>query len=282
MLTMKKTVFAAALALTGVVATQQAFAAIALDRTRVVYNGEEKSISLNISNENKNLPYLAQAWIEDAQGNKVTSPLTVLPPVQRLEAGAKSQVKVQASAAAATLPQDKETLFYFNLREIPPRSNKPNTLQIALQTRIKLFYRPAAIALDKTQAAEGDWAEKVTLTRQGDKLVVNNPTPYFLTIVEGAPSVKGNPVAFEPVMVSPKGSATIAASAAAFGNSPVLTYVNDYGDVRKSSSAAALQPARRNCSKTKTKRQLRNSDEKDGSYYRAGRSAWRHRACDGR
>lgn len=229
MLTMKKTVFAAALALTGVVTIQQAFAAIALDRTRVVYNGEEKSISLNISNENKNLPYLAQAWIEDAQGNKITGPLTVLPPVQRVEAGAKSQVKVQASAATATLPQDKETLFYFNLREIPPRSNKPNTLQIALQTRIKLFYRPAAIALDKTQAAEGDWVEKVTLTRQGDKLVVNNPTPYFLTIVEGAPSVKGNPVAFEPVMVSPKGSATIAASAAAFGNSPVLTYVNDYG-----------------------------------------------------
>ncbi len=229
MLTMKKTVFAAALALTGVVTTQQAFAAIALDRTRVVYNGEEKSISLNISNENKNLPYLAQAWIEDAQGNKITGPLTVLPPVQRVEAGAKSQVKVQASAATATLPQDKETLFYFNLREIPPRSNKPNTLQIALQTRIKLFYRPAAIALDKTQAAEGDWVEKVTLTRQGDKFVVNNPTPYFLTIVEGAPSVKGNPVAFEPVMVSPKGSATIAASAAAFGSSPVLTYVNDYG-----------------------------------------------------
>ncbi|EPN9365156.1 fimbria/pilus periplasmic chaperone [Cronobacter muytjensii] len=229
MLSMRNTIFTAALALTGVMATQQAFAAIALDRTRVVYNGEEKSISLNISNENKNLPYLAQAWIEDAQGNKITGPLTVLPPVQRIEAGAKSQVKVQASSAAGTLPQDKETLFYFNLREIPPRSNKPNTLQIALQTRIKLFYRPAAIALDKTQAAEGDWVEKVTLTRQGDKFVVNNPTPYFLTIVEGAPSAKGKPVGFEPVMVSPKGSATIAASAAAFGNSPVLTYVNDYG-----------------------------------------------------
>lgn len=34
MLTMKKTIFAAALALSGVMATQQAFAAIALDRTR--------------------------------------------------------------------------------------------------------------------------------------------------------------------------------------------------------------------------------------------------------
>ncbi|ELY3543084.1 fimbria/pilus periplasmic chaperone [Cronobacter turicensis] len=229
MLTINKTVFAAALALAGVMATQQAFAAIALDRTRVVYNGGEKSISLSISNENKNLPYLAQAWIEDAQGNKVTSPLNVLPPVQRVEAGAKSQVKVQASAAVASLPQDKESLFYFNLREIPPRSNKPNTLQIALQTRIKLFYRPAAIALDKTQAANGDWVEKVTLARQGDKYVVNNPTPYFLTIVEGAASAKGKPVGFEPVMIAPKGSTAIEASAAALGNTPVLTYVNDYG-----------------------------------------------------
>ncbi|ELY2742250.1 fimbria/pilus periplasmic chaperone [Cronobacter turicensis] len=229
MLTINKTVFAAALALAGVITTQQAFAAIALDRTRVVYNGGEKSISLNISNENKNLPYLAQAWIEDAQGNKINSPLNVLPPVQRVEAGAKSQVKVQASPALAALPQDRESLFYFNLREIPPRSNKPNTLQIALQTRIKLFYRPAAIVLDKTQAANGDWVEKVTLTRQGDKYVVNNPTPYFLTIVEGSSSAKGSLIGFQPIMVSPKGNASIEASAAAFGNNPVLTYVNDYG-----------------------------------------------------
>ncbi|EMA4138417.1 molecular chaperone [Cronobacter turicensis] len=229
MLTINKTVFAAALALAGVMTTQQAFAAIALDRTRVVYNGGEKSISLNISNENKNLPYLAQAWIEDAQGNKINSPLNVLPPVQRVEAGAKSQVKVQASPVLAALPQDRESLFYFNLREIPPRSNKPNTLQIALQTRIKLFYRPAAIVLDKTQAAEGEWVEKITLTRQGDKFVVNNPTPYYLTIVEGSPSAKGGLAGFQPIMVSPKGNAAIEASAAALGNNPVLTYVNDYG-----------------------------------------------------
>ena len=209
--------------------TAQAYAAIALDRTRVVYNGEAKSLSLNISNENKNLPYLAQAWIEDAQGTKISSPLTVLPPVQRVEPGAKSQVKVQATPAISALPQDRETLFYFNLREIPPRSTKSNTLQIALQTRIKLFYRPAGIALDKTQAAEGEWVEGVTLSREGDKYVVNNPTPYFLTIIEGAASIKGKPVGFEPVMVNPKGNATIEASATTLGTNPVFTYVNDYG-----------------------------------------------------
>lgn len=225
----KKNLSVLALGISGILVAQQANAAIALDRTRVIVNGGEKSVSLNISNENKNLPYLAQGWIEDAHGNKISSPMTVLPPVQRLEAGARSQVKVQTSPAMSALPQDRETLFYFNLREIPPRSNKPNVLQIALQTRIKLFYRPQAIALDKTQAANGDWVEKVMLTRQGDKYVVNNPSPYYLTIVEGRPTAKGNPVAFQPIMVAPKGQTTIEASASALGNAPVLTYVNDYG-----------------------------------------------------
>ncbi|HBI10841.1 MAG TPA: molecular chaperone, partial [Franconibacter pulveris] len=70
MLTTPKNVSVVAAALLAALTAQQACAAIALDRTRVVYNGGEKSVSLNISNENKKLPYLAQAWIEDAQGNK--------------------------------------------------------------------------------------------------------------------------------------------------------------------------------------------------------------------
>src|SRR5471030_511836 len=96
---------------------QSAFAAIALDRTRVIYDGSQKSLSLNVSNENKQLPYLAQGWIEDAKGNKISSPLAVLPPVQRIEPGAKSQVKLQGMPATKLLAQDRESLFYFNLRE---------------------------------------------------------------------------------------------------------------------------------------------------------------------
>lgn len=58
----------------------EANAAIALDRTRVIFNGNEKTISLNVTNQNKELPYLAQGWVEDANGVKIESPLTVLPP----------------------------------------------------------------------------------------------------------------------------------------------------------------------------------------------------------
>ncbi|WP_312847923.1 fimbria/pilus periplasmic chaperone [Serratia proteamaculans] len=213
--------------LLSVLGIQQAQAAIALDRTRVVFNGTEKSVSLNISNENKQLPYLAQGWVEDAQGTKINSPLTVLPPVQRLEPGAKSQIKVQGLPAVSQLAQDRETLFYFNLREIPPKSDKPNTLQLALQTRIKLFYRPKAIAVTTDMAP---WQEQITLTRLGNKYQVNNPTAYYVTLVDGSSSVKGEGAkGFEPLMVAPKGSSTISVDAAALGNNPVLTYINDYG-----------------------------------------------------
>ncbi|WP_421507106.1 fimbria/pilus periplasmic chaperone [Erwinia rhapontici] len=206
---------------------QSAFAAIALDRTRVVYNGSQKSISLNVSNENKQLPYLAQGWIEDAQGNKITSPLAVLPPVQRIEPGAKSQVKVQGLPAAAQLPQDRESLFYFNLREIPPRTDKPNTLQIALQTRIKMFYRPKLLEIT---SGDTPWQEQITLTKQGGKYMVNNPTPYFITLVDAKASAKGESVKeFQPLMVEPNGQSLMTAGVSSLGNSPVLTYINDYG-----------------------------------------------------
>ncbi|CAI1010266.1 fimbria/pilus periplasmic chaperone [Serratia fonticola] len=229
----------------------QANAAIALDRTRVIFNGSSKSVSLNISNENKHLPYLAQGWVEDESGNKISSPLIVLPPVQRIESGAKSQVKVQGLPATQQLPQDRESLFYFNLREIPPRSDKPNTLQIALQTRIKLFYRPQAIEPTKEQMST-PWQEQMTLTRQGDRYVVNNPTPYYITIVD-ASTIKGGKSAqgFVPLMVPPKSNAPLSANASALGNSPVLTYVNDYGGrpeliFRCAGETCQAEPGKRN------------------------------------
>ena len=226
----RKTVFLVgplAAALTIGAVSLPAHAAIALDRTRVIFDGDLKTVSLNISNQNKQLPYLAQGWIEDDRGNKIQSPFTVLPPVQRVEPGKPSQVKIQSLPAARQLPQDRETLYYFNLREIPPKSNKPNSLQIALQTRIKLFYRPAAIAPERNAAP---WQEQLTLTKQGDKYIVNNPTPYYVTIVDaatrkGVEGAKG----FEPFMVPPKGQIPLTVSAFSVGGSPVLTYINDYG-----------------------------------------------------
>lgn len=213
----------------GMLLSQAAQAAVSLDRTRVIFDGGQKSISLNISNNNKQLPYLAQGWIDDAEGKKISSPLVVLPPVQRIEPGKSSQVKIEALPAINGLPQDRESLFYFNLREIPPKSDKPNTLQIALQTRVKLFYRPKAIKADKNGTP---WQEKLTLFKQGEQVMVKNPTPYYVTIINAsannmAAGTKGKE--FAPVMVVPFGEMVLGVKSSSLGERPILTYINDYG-----------------------------------------------------
>lgn len=214
------------LALAGIV--QQSHAAIALDRTRVIFDGGKPTMSITISNQNKSLPYLAQAWVEDKDGKKIDYPITALPPLQRVEPGAKGQIKIQISGNAGSFPQDKESLMYFNVREIPPRSTKPNTLQIALQTRVKMFYRPHNLAIEN----EGDDAcqKKLTITREGKNLRINNPTPYYVTIASATSTEKGDAISgFKPFMIEPRGSSVMPGNTGALGAHPVITYINDYG-----------------------------------------------------
>ena len=194
----------------------------------MVFNGAQNSMTVPVTNQNKALPYLAQSWIEDANSNKIEMPLAALPPVQRVEPGAKGQVKIQSTGNLAALPQDRESLFYFNVREIPPKSSKPNTLQLALQTRVKMFYRPAGLEIQR--GADNDAQKQLTLSRQGDGYQLNNPTPYYVTIVSATATEKAsNAGSFKPVMVAPKSSIALGAQVAELGSHPVLTFVNDFG-----------------------------------------------------
>lgn len=201
-------------------------AAVGMDRTRVIYNGSERSISVNINNAHKQHPYLAQSWLEDKNGNKIKSPFIALPPMQRIEPGARSLVKVQGLPAMTSLPQDRETLFYFNMREIPPKSSKSNSLQIALQTRVKMFYRPSAI----TAGINENWTSNIKILLQNDQVVIDNPTPYFVTFTAAASS-KGAAVMkdFHTVMVAPKTQEKTNLKANQLQKNPELTYINDYG-----------------------------------------------------
>jgi len=199
-------------------------AAVSLDRTRVIFNGSEKSMSLNIVNENQQLPYLAQAWLENAKMEKSpTGPIVITPPVQRLEPGAKSQIRLTATPAISQLPQDKESLFYFNLREIPPKSDKANTLQIALQTQVKLFYRPASI----TPKMNEEWQSQIVLRPEAGGYLVSNPTPYYVTVIGLGNSKKdAEQSKFEAVMLAPKSEQKVKATVS---NTPWMTFINDFG-----------------------------------------------------
>ncbi|ENS0954010.1 fimbria/pilus periplasmic chaperone [Escherichia coli] len=217
---LKKTLMAVAY-LSAVPAAQ---GAISLDRTRAIFNGGEKSMTLNITNDNKQLPYLAQAWIENEKKEKITTgPIIVTPPVQRLEPGSKSMIRLTSAPDISSLPQDRESLFYFNLREIPPKSDKANVLQIALQTKIKLFYRPKSIEA-KPNAV---WQDQLVLNKTKEGYRIVNPTPYYVIVIGlGGSEKQAKESDFEAVMLSPKSTQTVKSGTY---SRPYLSYINDYG-----------------------------------------------------
>lgn len=203
-------------------ASTSSWAAIALDRTRAIFPGNEKSISLTVTNENKQKPYLAQAWLEDKDGKKISSPFMVTPPVQRVEPGKKSMVRINALPDTASLPQDRESVYWFSVREVPPKSDRANVLQVALQTRIKLFYRPAAIMPERFTR----WDDQLILHRVSGGFRIENPTPYYMTVISISGAAKKIDHDFKPVMIPPKSSATVKTIST---STPYVTTINDFG-----------------------------------------------------
>ncbi|MER5082505.1 fimbrial biogenesis chaperone [Providencia stuartii] len=204
--------------------TLYAHSAVTLDRTRIVFPGNERAINIRITNDNPEEAYLAQSWIEDLQGNKLTKgAILATPPLQRIEPNSDSLVRLSVTPLLEQLPQDRESVFYFNLREVPPKSTEGNTLQIALQSRVKLFYRPKNI-LSESQT---QWAHKITLARMAKGYQLKNHTPFHLTVIGlGNSKSQSEQSRFDVVMVPPKSTHDIISPSL---STPYLTYINDYG-----------------------------------------------------
>lgn len=202
-----------------------AHAAIVPDRTRVILNEGEQAAIVTLSNKSDAYPYLVQSWLGDERGNRITTPLMVVPPLQRVEPKERNVLRI-ARMPGATLPADRESVFYLNIREVPPKTDTPNALQIALHTQMKLFYRPAGVQ----PARDEDPTLPMTLRvdAAARKLVFDNPTPYHVTVVALAAGAHRAALPLDPVMVNPKSAASVPFSASAAGGL-FVTHVDDYG-----------------------------------------------------
>lgn len=201
-----------------------AHATVSPDRTRIIFNASAKSVSVRLMNQSKTDPYLAQSWIEDKEGKKTREFISPIPPLLRIEPDEQAQVRLMAQQNLSRLPADRETLFYYNMREIPPKAEQKNVMQIAMQSRLKLFWRPKAIELKEGQFVPLD---KVVISRSADGLQLKNATPYYITV--GYIGLNGKTLlpGAESVMVEPFGQAS-----QTLRNLPAefqIGYVGDYG-----------------------------------------------------
>jgi len=208
--------------------------------TRVVFSANEGEVTLRLTNDNTT-PALIEAWIDagdpHSTPDKVTTPFLITPPLFRMEPHKDQSLRIIFSAGKQPLPTDRESLFWLNVLEIPPKPTGQefvgkNYLQLAIRSRLKLFYRPANLPGDANKTGS-ELTFKATAADKGYALVVHNPTPYFVTISQLTLSSGGQSIKVDGDMVAPMGDMTIAVPglthAPSAGSEVQFDIINDYG-----------------------------------------------------
>lgn len=200
-------------------------ASISADRTRVIYNEASKGVSIVVENTDSKDPFLVQSWIEDENSHKISDPLIALPLLQRIEPNQKKQVRISTTKNNLKAPSDKESLFYFNVLGIPPKSELENAVEIVIQSRFKLFYRPTGLK----KYPDNNWQKELKIEKSGNSLKLTNPTPYHVVIIninDNASKVEN----FQEIVIKPNSNASYSLNDKKIKSSNmVLTYIDDYG-----------------------------------------------------
>ncbi|WP_195430487.1 fimbrial biogenesis chaperone [Morganella morganii] len=218
-----------------------AYSGVIIEGTRIIFEGGKQEQVVRINNRDETQPALIQVWADDGinvdEINNSKLPFVITPPISRIEPGKGQSIRVIYNGM--TLPQDKESVYYFNVLEIPAETAESKKaeqrLDIAFKTRIKLFYRPEALAkssnvfeLDKLK-----WSV-VDLPGKGTALKVENPSPFYISITAIKTKINGKDVELRGEMVAPMSSSVYvqdADSQKLNGNISDFTYaaLNDYG-----------------------------------------------------
>jgi chaperone protein EcpD len=164
----------------------QATASVVITGTRLIYPANEKEITV-ILNNNGELPVLVQTWIDsgkpDSSPNTATSPFVLSPPVFRMDPHAVQNLRMIFTGA--TLPADKESVYWFNLLEVPSSPATADVtnsmLQMAFRSRIKVFYRPESLTGNVSNVLELlQWK----VVRRANDFVLEgyNPSAFHITV----------------------------------------------------------------------------------------------------
>ncbi|BEM52422.1 molecular chaperone [Serratia sp. Lou2A] len=201
---------------------------IVINGTRVIYPEKNKDVIVQLVNSG-NDPALVQAWIDDGDINSTPEtanvPFLLSPPVVKVAGNNGQQLRIQKMGAA--FPGDRESVFYLNVLDIPPTPENlqgVNTLQLAIKSRIKLFYRPAGLSSNAN--AITDFIE---LQAAGTGFKIINKSPYFFTLANVDQKGKKN-LLVDSVMVAPFSSLFAATKSGVSRNvAYTLLYIDDLG-----------------------------------------------------
>lgn len=193
-----------------------------LGSTRVIYPAGKKQVSMDIHNTSTRSSFMVQSWVESPDGKK-TNDFIITPPLY--VSGPENENTLRIIYVGQPVRKDQETLYYFNSKAIPSLDKEKiegqNILLLAATTRIKLFMRPDGLSPSVDQAQN-----LLTFHGQGNKITVDNPSPYYITLAAMKFADKNLP----DTMVPPHGNTVIPVQGLASGTLRYRT-INDYGAV---------------------------------------------------
>lgn len=172
-------------AITLICTTLSAHAGIQILGTRLLFFSNKKEASIEVQNTDAET-VLIQTWIDPYQGKSTDNsqeniPFFAMPPLSRLDEKQRNTIRVRRSNQ--NLPEDRESVFWLNIKEIPQVTKEKNALQFAINTRLKLFFRPAHLSICTNQAYQQlQW--QITATNHITDIKLSNPTPCFITLSE--------------------------------------------------------------------------------------------------
>ena len=212
-------------------------AEIIIHGTRVVYPSDAREVTLQLSNDGES-PSLVQVWIDEGDPSSTPdqskAPFILTPPISRVE-GQKSQfIRITSLPIVDALSKTEESLFWLNVLDIPPKPSTSaqgknftpdNFLQLAVRSRIKLFYRPSDIKQNVTLAPE-----KIQWRSQDSSLLAKNPTPFYITITSITQESAGETIDIlsEGLMLKPFSEQSVLLKSPSTQNM-TFTTINDYG-----------------------------------------------------
>ncbi|WP_027923336.1 molecular chaperone [Pseudomonas sp. URMO17WK12:I12] len=151
---------------------------VQLGATRVIFAEGKREAGLRVRDRTTGSPpHLIQSWITDA-AERETDLLTVVPPLFRLDSGVSRTLRIIKAPGA--LAKDRETLFWLNVKVIPPsEKDAEDVLKTVVVFQLKLICRPAALKPEQAAKAYRSLAfDRGTM----GQLKVNNPTPFYVSL----------------------------------------------------------------------------------------------------
>lgn len=215
------------------------YASVTMLGSRIIYPSTVGSVDVQLKN-NDDFPYVIQTWFDDGNLNAAPNqssgiPFVATPPVFRIQ-GKSGQIIRIAATGNKELPQDRESVYWFNILQIPPSNlqgtENKNRMLVMLRTRVKLFYRPAGISAPTAQLKK----LKVRLlwnSSQGLGVEIANPHPWFASVSDITVTLAGQKRTLHADMVSPFSQRTFWFSAVKSkpksGGTVLITAINDQG-----------------------------------------------------